>query len=306
MSLRWLPAIAIPFFVGCLFGTTQPPSVVNAGTANAGAGGTPSGGQKPGAAQQLAEASVESAPGLTNKLGLQDIPYITDDSFIAAPLNLLGQVVIIRKTKSGEQCATSIADGASVEFAAIGVQGYDIDDSSVLKTPQKRQSVLVDQAASANVKFLSYLSAGIDTKSVLSIVLFDQAAGRVDEKKPSWNTAIATWKTANAGEFTDPNVCYIWVVKGVIEKNVVWRKFTQVDGNAAAGAYGVNIGGKLHSASEDYSVDIRYGLSPGILRRPGVAATGLGHPDKHLELPITKADINAIQAITKIRRPARK
>ena len=44
--------------------------------------------------------------------------------------------------------------------------------------------------------------------------------------------------------------------------------FKKFDAKSIGGAYGVNIDGKLHMSTDEYSMDIRYGLTPAILKRP--------------------------------------
>ena len=226
-----------------------------------------------GCMPSLESTTVPDTDTATTKLALFPIPYISDDSWNANPLGLLGQVVEIRA--NGGVCPARLDEGAA-NFALEPLAGVEVDPKSILKQPVKRESLVVDQTLAAKVGFLSYLSAELNAKTAMSLIVFDQTSARVLDTVPSWNAAIAAWKQAHAAEMKDPDICYLIVVKGYVQKNVVRRKYVTVDTKTKGGAYGVNVEGKYMRSSEDYTVDIRYGLSPGILKRPGEVAADAG------------------------------
>jgi hypothetical protein len=210
---------------------------------------------------------------LRQKFGIdEDLPYIQDDTFINDPTSLLGQVIEIRKVDG--KCPGDWKQGKP-EFAVVPVAHFAVDPSSVLKTPMKRDSKLITADLAAHVKFLNYLSGELAGNRVISAILFDQAAARAADKDDAWPRAISTWKTNYTDLIKDEAVCYLVVVRGVIQKNLVRRTFSEASGSAAAGAYGVNVDGKYHTSNEDYSVDVRFGLSIGILKRPVETPQGL-------------------------------
>jgi hypothetical protein len=242
---------------------------------------------------QLKETAIPRAGDLTKKLDLQEIPYIRDDTFLGNPRALLGQVVEIRK--KGGVCPTSFT-GGEVEFAAVPVQGFEEDLSARLSSPAKRSSLVVNQSIAANVSFLSYLSAELETNSVFSLILIDEAAGRVKDQG-GWSAALANWKRDNATVMADDNVCYVWVVRGFVQKNVIRRKFQEVKGGATGSAYGVNVGGKYYSGEDDYSVDVKFGLSPGILKRPTAAPGGFAITAADVSEAPTAAEAQALSKV---------
>lgn len=227
------------------------------------------------ATSPVLDSLAPATPGdLRTGLGLEDIPYIRDDTFIANPAALLGQVVEIRKVGGACPSSLAVSEGAAT-FSNEPLSAFKVDDKSLISTPVKRDSQIVTQQAAATVSFLNYLSSSLDAKSVYSIILFDQSGGRVDDKDATWKTSIQTWVDGHHNIMNDSAICYLWVVKGYIQKNVVRRKFVQAGGSAKGGAYGVNVDGSYHTSTDDYSVDVRFGLSPGIIKRPGEALEGL-------------------------------
>jgi len=235
---------------------------------------------------------------LRNKLGLEDIPYVRDDTFIGNPQGLLGQVVEIRKKNGACPTSATGVEGAA-EFSVEPFSGYKVDEKSVISSPVKRDSQIVTYEGAGKVAFLSYLQASLDAKSVFSIILFDQAGGRVDDKDATWKAAVKTWVDGHGKLMGDPDVCYLWVVKGFVQKNLVRRKFTDVSAAAKGGAYGVNVEGKYHTSTDDYSVDVKFGLSPGILKRPEGAPQGLAGGDLGQTAP-TAAELKTLSSLSTI------
>lgn len=242
----------------------------------------------------LAPTTPLTPSNLSNKLGLEEIPYIKDDTYIGNPLSLLGQIVEIRKT-NGVCPSGSLSDGAT-NFNIFPVTGFKVDPKSVVNSPVKRDSQIVTYESAGKVSFLNYLQTELNTQQVFSIILFDQAGARVDDQDPTWITAVNTWVNAHGAAMTDPNICYLWVVKGMIQKNLVRRKFTDVKVAPQGGAYGVNVNGSYHTSSDDYTVDVRFGLSPGIIRRPSGAAGGLGGRAP-IQMDPTQSEIEMLKKI---------
>lgn len=46
------------------------------------------------------------------------------------------------------------------------------------------------------------------------------------------------------------------------------KKYIKFEARAKGGAYGLNINGEISTSTEEYSLDIRFGLTPAILKRP--------------------------------------
>jgi len=192
--------------------------------------------------------------------------YIDADAFIGNPYALLGSVIEIRKVDG--KCPANIND-ALIEFSPYSIQGWEIDETSKIKEPIKRQSIMIDQSLSLEIGVLAYLSTQLKNDASFSIMVFDQAAGVINRQLKSWNDGVEAWKTANKELLADPEICYIYAVIGFVQKYVIRKKYTKFDVKAKGGAFGVNLNGQLYTSSEDYSLDVRYGLQPVILKRPG-------------------------------------
>lgn len=245
---------------------------------------------------KLKKTEASPAGDLTSKLALQEIPYIRDDTFLGNPRALLGQVVEIRK-KSGV-CPSTIT-GGEVEFSVVPIQDF-LEAPDRLSEPAKRSSLIVTQEVAGKVRFLNYLSAELSEKSVFSLLLFDEAVGRVNEQK-DWSDAISKWTTAHDDLMKDENVCYLWVVRGFVQKNIIRRKFTKLEGNASGSVYGVNVGGTYYSGEDDYSVDVKYGLSPGILKRPSKSPGAIEAKVDESDMAPTAAELQLFRGIQDIK-----
>ncbi|WP_288882987.1 hypothetical protein [Pedobacter panaciterrae] len=206
-------------------------------------------------------------------IGLEsNVAYMEAESFSGNPYSLLGTVIEIRK--QGGICPDKLnSPGVVTEFSPFKIPGIKIDESSKIKEPNKRQSILVNKKLSVDVSFLNYLSAQFEGESSFSLLVFDQANGLVDRDDQSWSDGVGNWKIQNKELFDDDEICYLFAVIGFVQKYVIRKTYKKFDAKAKGGAFGVNIEGSLYTSSEDYSLDIRYGLHPVILKRPPSAGT---------------------------------
>ena len=193
--------------------------------------------------------------------------YIEADAFIANPYSLLGRVISIRK-KDGK-CPESLSDpDFNFEFTLFPISKIKVDEVSKIKKPELRGSIIVNKQLSAKVGFLKYLEGQLDTESFFSIMVYDQAMGLVDVQDENWEPSVEKWIVNNQSLITDPEICYLFVVTGFVQKNVVRKKYVKFKAGAKGGAYGVNISGELSTSTEEYSLDIRFGLTASVIKRP--------------------------------------
>jgi len=195
----------------------------------------------------------------------ENIPYIQCDPFVGNPFSLLGRVVEVRKVNG--KIPKSI-NTSNIEFSPLPIPGIVKELDSILKNPVLRQSVIINNNLSANIGMFNYLNAELDSESVFSINVIDQSAALVDVQDPSWAAGLKSWKNENSDLFIDDDICYLYVIVGFIQKQIIRKKFKKFDVKATGGAFGININGKLHTSTDEYSMDIRYGLTPAILKRP--------------------------------------
>lgn len=205
---------------------------------------------------------------LKSKTNVNDqTAYIIADAFTGNPSQLLGRVVEIRK--SNGECPSSLVKGSDLnfEFSPLSVTGFNIDPQTAQSKPVLRSSIIVDKALCAQAGFLTFLSAQLDQKSSFSLMIMDQALGLISQDN-SWKEAIKVWKEENQDKMNDPEICYIYVVTGFVQKNIIKKKYYQFEAGVKGGAYGININGKLSTSSDEYSLDIIFGLTPAIIKRP--------------------------------------
>ena len=256
------------------------------------------------ALEPMAPATPES---LGKSLALTDMLYLSDDTYNGNPQALLGKIVAIRER--GGACPRSASDNPVARFTLEPLGGFKIDEKSILGSPVKRDSQIVTRDAAASVAFLSYLSSSLDAKSVYTLILFDQASARVDDRDSTWRAAYRSWMDDHAELLQQADLCSLSVVMGFVQKNIVRRKFTEVSAAAKGGAYGVNVDGKYHTSTDDYSIDVRYGLSLGTMwqRRvtgPGPKPFGLPLPREE-PTPPTPTEREVLSALTTIAHEAR-
>lgn len=216
----------------------------------------------------ITKEKVYDAIEAQKKLGIKThTAYIEADAFHGNPYSLLGRVIVIRK-KDGK-CPDGISGSDFIsDYAPIPITGIQIDENSKIKTPIKRGSIIVTKELSAGVSFLNYLSGEFSKSDSFSIMLYDQLTGLVDVHSPTWQTGLNNWIQQNAYLLQDPEVCYLYAIVGIVQKHVIRKSFTKLDTKIKGGAYGINVNGELHTSNEDFSLDIRYGLTPVILKSP--------------------------------------
>ncbi len=211
----------------------------------------------------------------------ENIPYLKFESFIGNPYSLLGRVVEIRKIDG--KIPTSINTN-NIDFSPLPIPGVVVDEESKLKSPILRQAIVINNSLSASIGLFNYLKVELDSESVFSINVIDQTAGLIDVNNESWGKGLASWKDNNKELFDDTEICYLYVIIGFIQKQIIRKKYKKFDGSGVGGAYGVNIEGKLHMSTDEYSMDIRYGLTTAILKRPKPITEPISRSVKGIEI----------------------
>jgi len=193
--------------------------------------------------------------------------FIEDDSAIANPYSFLGKVIEIRKING--KCPDGFIDTVqNPDWSLSPIPGRKIDENSKIKTPEKVKAYIVDNKIAAQVSAMQYFAGEIDANSAFNVIVFNQATGLVDVHDDSWNTGLDQWRKSNQDLMTDPNICYLLVVTGMVQKNIIRKKYVKFEAKAKGGAFGVNINGELYSSTEDFSLDTRFGLTVNVIRRP--------------------------------------
>ncbi len=222
---------------------------------------------------ELAPIAPATPESLARSLGPSEMFYVGDDTFNGNPQALLGQVIILRGQDGA--CPNRAKDGPAPKFSLEPLRDFKVDERSILGSPVKRDSQIITHDGAAGVTVLSYLSASLDAKTIYSMILFDQASARVDDKDITWRDASDAWIARHTELFEEKDLCKVLVVKGFVQNNIILRKFTELSAAAKGGAYGVNVNGKYHTSTDDYTVDIRYGLSVATMWQPGMSAFAL-------------------------------
>lgn len=207
-------------------------------------------------------AKTETPPAIEEANKLLQIQrnqiFIEDDSFIGDPYSLLGRVIEVR-SKDGK-CSSDVNNGYA-EFSVFPIQGVTVNENSKIRQPLKTKSFIVDNKLSLEVGFLNFLNAKLDNESLFSVIVFDQAVGLLNIQDPNYLTGLRMWMQQNPNIINDPEVCHLLVVTGMVQKNIIRKKYKKFEIKAKGGAYGLSVNGSLYTSTEDYSLDMRFGLS---------------------------------------------
>lgn len=207
-------------------------------------------------------ARTETPPAIEEANKLLQIKrnqiFIEDDSFIGDPYSLLGRVIEVR-SKDGK-CDKNVNNGYA-EFSAFPIPGVTVNENSKIKQPLKTKSFIVDKKLSLEVGFLSFLNSKLDNESLFSVIVYDQAVGLLKIQDPNYLTGMRMWIQQNENIINDPETCHLLVVTGMVQKNIIRKKYKKFDVKAKGGAYGLSVNGNLYTSTEDYSLDMRFGLS---------------------------------------------
>jgi len=207
-------------------------------------------------------ARTETPPAIEEANKLLQIKrnqiFIEDDSFIGDPYSLLGRVIEVR-SKDGK-CDKNVNNGYA-EFSAFPIPGVTVNENSKIKQPLKTKSFIVDKKLSLEVGFLSFLNSKLDNESLFSVIVYDQAVGLLKIQDPNYLTGMRMWIQQNENIINDPEICHLLVVTGMVQKNIIRKKYKKFDVKAKGGAYGLSVNGNLYTSTEDYSLDMRFGLS---------------------------------------------
>lgn len=217
-------------------------------------------------------ASIPSKVKAMSEAGINlDEIYLQADSFIGNPYALLGAVLEVRKTPDNPQ--------GKIKLSKSMITGAKVDESSKIKEPIKRGSIVVDQKLSLGVGFLNYLSTQFEANTTFSLMVFDQMAGLVDRRDESWDNGMDKWIARNKELLDNPDVLAVYAVIGFVQKYIIRKTFKKFQIDAKGGAMGLNINGELYTGNEDFSLDIHYGLQTVVIKEQAVTEkghTGLG------------------------------
>lgn len=244
------------------------------------------------------ETNVAEQEAAITKLDLRShTAYIDADPYISDPYALLGMVLQVRKIDGN--CPEDISDpNYKFEFTPFPIQ-RKVSERSKLSTPVLRSSIVVDKSLAANVSFLNYLSAELSAESFFSLMVFDQARGVIDQHDADWVANVKDWRANNQDILNDPEICYLFAISGFVQKNIVRKKYKKFEVGAKGGAFGLNIGGELATSTDEYSLDIKFGITPIVLKRPTPPAViEVAIPtSKAVSIPVIHADISSSNLI---------
>ena len=63
------------------------------------------------------------------------------------------------------------------------------------------------------------------------------------------------WIQQNDSIINDPEICHLLVVTGMVQKNIIRKKYKKFEVKAKGGAYGLSVNGNLYTSTEDYSLE---------------------------------------------------
>jgi len=212
--------------------------------------------------QELREATKDEANSLLDIRRNQI--YIDDEAFITNPESLLGRVIEVREVNG--ECPKSYIEGYSPEFSILPLKNIEIDENKNSE-PLTVKSMILNKTLKSNIGFLNFFQSNLQFDEVYSLLITNQTSGLAKVSVDSWESAVLDWKTKHNNLLNDSSICYLLVVTGFVQKNIIRKKYKKFDGNLKGGAYGLNIGGSLFVDTTDFSIDSRFGLSVSVLHR---------------------------------------
>ena len=214
-----------------------------------------------------AKTDIATGNEAVSKLGITDgLAYLKADPYIVNPDKLLGEVYLV--TSKNDKAPTSLFDeNVYFEKYPFPIQGIKVDESSKLKEPILRNSIIVDKKLATSISFLSYLSTELGVNEYFSLMVYDHSSGLIDMQDSSWVKGFSQWKNDNQEIMNDPSVYCIFAATGFSQKNVIRKKFIKYDGKAKGGYFGININGELSTSTDEYSLDVLFGLQPAVIKR---------------------------------------
>lgn len=225
--------------------------------------------------------------------------FISDDAYIGDPYSLLGEVIVIRKENN--QCPGKVVT-STPEYADYPIQ-RKLNAESKIKEPLLVRSFIVDKELSGGIEVLSYLSTNLDSKSAFSVLVYNQATGLVDVQDNAWRDSLKEWKNDNQRLWEDDNICYLLAVTGIVQKNIIRKKYYKLEGEMQAGAFGINLNGKAYTSSEEYAMDVRFGLTVRMLKYPKITVKADSTEAQSIELKEPSLDeLQLFNSITEINR----
>jgi hypothetical protein len=224
-----------------------------------------------------------------------DMPFIRADAYNGDPYEILGNVIEVREIKG--KCPNKLNDpGVIIEFSPDKIIGAVAKESTKIKEPIKRESIVVDAKGVVSLSFLNYLKTSVDEQSTFSIMVFDQNGGIVDRGTQGWVDARRQWEENNKKLFDTEKICYLFAIVGFVQKYVMRKRYTKFQVGANAGVYGLNINGELYTSNEDYTLDILYGLHTVVLKRPSSTKSGMAEGESETLTVQDKALIKSLTA----------
>jgi uncharacterized protein YneR len=190
---------------------------------------------------------------------LKSIPV--DGNFYGDPSQLLGQVLQVTRPSSAVNCP---GKDLVPDPIAEPVFGFPINANN---QEDKVREVLVQSEIAAKVNFLGIVSGEGSDKDVFSIVVTHHYANVKNEK--GWIDAL-TFFAQNQGKkyFDNDQVCWLLVVTAAMELQADYTKYHDYDGQVVAGAYGVNIGGKMYSGDHQFIRARKFWMLPKAIKNP--------------------------------------
>jgi len=182
------------------------------------------------------------------------------------------------------------------------IYSLDLEMLPGANDPLVRQELILNAEAAANASFLEFLKLNISAKEVYELRVVDNARVRAKVIGERWESEIEKWlnrqREVRTPTLESSNLSYCAVVTGVAQKFVTKKRYSEFEGEGKGGGYGVNVDGRLFLSSQQFDLDIAYGLSlqdllPHIVGAEPRAATGA----TEINLQVTEAEPTGQQIV---------
>lgn len=212
-----------------------------------------------------AREDLQMGPGSTAMADTY-VANFNDPTFAANPTLLLGQVAIVQRASATDPCPTAWQN--QFEWYQTPMRNVPMTPQAV---PELRGSTTVTSEGAASVDALSFISAEIGANEVASVIITDVDVRRISDSDDGggrqYEAARTAFWDANPTLRTNPRICTVMVVAGMLHTTVAYREYSEATASASGGYAGVQVNGHFYASNEQFRLTRVFGLSFRVIHR---------------------------------------
>lgn len=244
---------------------------------------------------KLDDRALNTAQDIENATRASPTVYIDSASFFS-PDQFLGRLIPVY-SRDGT-CPIDYRFPKKIEFLLERISGFEVVSNP---SPAPVAELVTSSSIAGGSELLGYLSTTGNAKSLYSLAVSDGAVARIDSSAAAaekLKAAIDSFRSAHNSPFLEERICWLYVVEGAIQVEIVRKQFDETDASLSGGAFGLKVNGKYYSSNSAYVRDRRWGLDIAVLKRPSVPGSkGVVLPVLSAIRPAERATLRGIQSV---------